>query len=961
MDDTHSIVQFLERPVQIDHFSVSATDGDQVRPLKKIISVRAQPQPYVRKYSFPSKVIQMGGKADKMENFKYFKANIRVKVVLNANPFVAGRFYLTYSPYEDQVTAARQQIYSSRAGVTAYPGVEIDVQLDNSVEIDIPYASYREAYDLTKDDTDYVTLYLFALTELMGPSSGETGAQRTGSTVVDFSIFAWFTDIDLVIPTYESLPVTLSNKQKTTTITKTIEKPLSQNDKERLVLARNLEKMKKTNKTMYEYIMNVLKPKEVSMQIQAETGKKGPIEEIAAGVGSAAGAIGGIAKKIPIIGDVVGSIADAVSTGAGIVGGIASIFGWSKPHSMDKITPLANIPGLGYTHYKGIDMGVPLALTVENELSMPTDVFPSKVDEMDLQYICSNPGVRAVIKWENTAPIGIPLRTGGGSGNSFNEGTQIVTIAPTTEEEVTIGTDKFSVCDTIPCEYVSSLFTYWRATICFKISVVKTAFHVGRLEIVFDPNMYRRKNNDEPEVDDNAYADMDTTNNYRYILDLTNETEVTIRIPYISSKQFLSTQGLINSRREWNEYDFENVLTGCLYIRPLTQLLGPETVSNYVNVIVWKWAENVDLVCPKNGRNENISIFEPMSQKFMADVKDLLPQLASTRTKREVDMQINISNKASGNEVTFFQASEDNTQALQHGAGEKISNLRVLLRTFRKLTTPLTIGAEPVVLDLQTDTEKGNDYLSYLSYMFRFFRGGVRYKGFSRDTPQQQDGRRVQIRSTLLKYGESTTAIDNGPTHTTYPDINPVHEITVPFYSQYRKLPISLAADKEVLTAALSTVSGKETVDIFRSGNDDFTFGWLVGTPQIATGMFIGAKLSEPPNGVAGGIVYSDKCDTQNWYIICEKDVTSPTALQGHPFFRRTVNVRFSSSNTNFFGNAYMIAIPIDETATELNAFPNSWFEPYDSWTVWTKNCLVQSSPGTDPKAIDLETHRKNC
>ncbi|UXD80065.1 putative capsid protein [Linepithema humile virus 1] len=952
MDDTHSIVQFLERPVQIDHFTLDTKSGDSAKPLRKIVADVSQPQPFTKKYSLPSLIIQKGGKADKMENFKYFKANMKIKVVLNANPFVAGRFYLTYSPYEEQISPSRQQKYSSRAGVTAYPGVEIDIQLDNSVEIEIPYASYREAYDLTRDDTDYVTLYLYALTELMGPAEGTT-------TFVDFTFFAWFTNVEIVIPTYQSLPTTLSLKQPIKI--QTVEKQLSKKDNERILLARNLERLNKTNKTMYDYIMNVIKPKDVSMQIQSETGKKGPISEIASGVGNAASAIGGIADKIPILGDVVGSVAKAVETGAAIVGGIASILGWSKPHSMDKVNPLVNIPGLGYTHYKGIDMGVPLALTVENELGMPTDVFPSKVDEMDLSYICSNPGVKAVIKWGKDAEVGIPLKSGKESGDSYNEGTQIVTIATTTEEQVIDNTDVYYVSDTVPCEYVSSLFSYWRATICFKISVVKTAFHVGRLEILFDPNMYPRINNDKPIVDDQFFKEKDTTNNYRYILDLTNETEITIRIPYVSAKQFLSTQGLKDSDTgNWNEYDFENCLFGCLYLRPLTKILAPETVSDYVNVIVWKWAENVALACPKNGSNDAMTIYEPVTQVQKVNRKQLKQKL--------VKMQINISNKASGNVETFFQSSETNTTALLHGCGETIENLRVLCRTFRKMTTPISLSSsKPAILNVQEDNEKGSDYLSYLSYMYRFFRGGVRYKCFSTGTVKTQadSNNRTTVRSALVKHGEKDTNMDVGPTHITFVDINPVHEVTVPFYSQYRKLPISLTADKEFMQLALSSSGDNENVDMFRSGNDDFTFGWLVGTPQLVTGSFPGGALSEPPSN-AGAEAIDDTCHVNSWYVLCgnEMTATGKQEILDHPFYRfkidRCTFHKLKNPNIGaYIYEGYVIAIPIKDGASPDDMMPNGWFVPYANF-IFNKNVL-DGNPGEDAKVISLKTHRDRC
>lgn len=814
MDDTHSIIQFLERPVRLAQFELTTATGDDSIALKPFVTDVKNPQVPIKSWQLPSDIMKIGGKDQKLQNFKYFRADVNIKLVLNANPFVAGRLFLTYSPYEDKISKQRQQRYTSRAGVTAYPGVEIDVQLDNTVEIVVPYASYREAYDLTRDVDDYVTLYLFAITDLLGPESGTT-------TIVDISVFAWFSNIELVIPTFDSIAVSPAVKE----IVRYVKADVSDNDKERIRKMRQLEKLKKTNKPIYDYIMNSI-PKDVEMQVAKEAGP-GPIEDIASKVGDIARGVGGFIDKIPIVGEVGKKVADAVGWVADAIKKVASLFGWSKPTYQEAVCPLINVPGMGYTHYKGVDMGVPLALSTQNELGAPAEIFPSALDEMDVSYVCANPGVKTVVDWSTNSTLFSPLANGKDAklANSYGQGTQVVTIGPTSEAEFDIGNKTYVLSDTVPCEFVSSLFTYWRATICFKISVVKTAFHTGRLEIFFNPGMYPRKENDKPLVDDARVASLDSTNNYKYILDITNDTEITVKIPYVSSKAFLSTKGLYNSTTsDWNEYDFENTLVGALFIRPITKLLAPPTVSDTVKVVVWKWAEDVELMCPKPGRNNYPKIFDINSANDETVVK-----------RRFVQMQINISNKANGNEVTFFDSSSapiQNQAALLRSGGEQVINFRILLRCFRSLLNTFSLTpSQPITINVQSDTEQGYDYVSYLSYIYRFFRGGVRFKFFM--TNVGNDGGSLPfVQSTLIQSGETQTVADQGPTHITYPALNPVHEVTVPYYCQYRKLPISLTNDKEYLGLQVSS-SATASAKVLRAGSDDFTFGWLVGTPQL--------------------------------------------------------------------------------------------------------------------------------
>lgn len=256
MDDTISIVRFLQRPVKLDHFKLDVTPPPSAKtvsgwkPLQSVVTT--DPQVPIVSYALPGDILSKGSKLAKTMNHYYFKADVHIKLTINTNPFVAGRFYLTYSPYEDFIVRARQQLWASRAGVTAYPGVEIDVQLDNSVEIVIPFASYKEAYVLTKDPENYVRLFLFALTPVLG--------NKDGNGAIDFTVYAWFENITLNMPTSKLPPSNEMNQIQPRVAV------ISDIDKRRLKIARALEKLKVTDPTTYKAINARL----VQFQIQAE-------------------------------------------------------------------------------------------------------------------------------------------------------------------------------------------------------------------------------------------------------------------------------------------------------------------------------------------------------------------------------------------------------------------------------------------------------------------------------------------------------------------------------------------------------------------------------------------------------------------------------------------------------------------------------------------------------------------
>nr|ACD01404.1 structural polyprotein [Israeli acute paralysis virus] len=831
MDDTHSIIQFLQRPVLIDNIEIIAgTTADANKPLSRYVLDQQNSQKYVRSWTLPSTVLKAGGKAQKLANFKYLRCDVQVKLVLNANPFVAGRMYLAYSPYDDKVDTARSVLQTSRAGVTGYPGVELDFQLDNSVEMTIPYASFQEAYDLVTGTEDFVQLYLFPITPVLGPKS------ESESSKVDISVYMWLSNISLVIPTYRINP-DIVKQGASRMVTEFVS---NSREKDAKTIADALKKVQKNNPSGYKYIMHVLtgyepEVKNVTMQVNApkmktsqkstsENPKIGPISEVASGVKTTANGI----ERIPVVGEIAKPVTTAVKWFADVVGTVAAIFGWSKPRNQQQVCPLQNVPAWGYSLYKGIDMSVPLAYDPNNELGDLKDVFPSAVDEMAIGYVCGNPAVKHVLTWKTTDVIQKPIANGDDWGGvipvgmpCYSKSIRTTSISETENRET-------EVIDAAPCEYVANMFSYWRATMCYRITVVKTAFHTGRLEIFFEPGVIPVKptvNNIGPDQDQLTGVVAPSDNNYKYILDLTNDTEVTIRVPFVSNKMFLKTAGIYGANSE-NNWNFHESFSGFLCIRPVTKLMAPDTVSDNVSIVVWKWAEDVVVVEPKPLTSGPTQVYRP-------------PPTASTAVEvLNVELQINIGNKTNENVISFFDSTDaemQNHNVLMKGCGEFIVNLRTLLRTFRTITDNwiLQANTKTPITDLTNITDaQGRDYMSYLSYLYRFYRGGRRYKFFN-TTPLKQS-QTCYIRSFLMPRNYSADEINvDGPSHITYPVINPVHEVEVPFYSQYRKIPIASTSDKGYDSSLMYFSNTATTQIVARAGNDDFTFGWMIGPPQL--------------------------------------------------------------------------------------------------------------------------------
>nr|7BC3_C Chain C, Structural polyprotein [Kashmir bee virus] len=283
----------------------------------------------------------------------------------------------------------------------------------------------------------------------------------------------------------------------------------------------------------------------------------------------------------------------------------------SKPRNQNQVMPLQNVPGWGYSLYKGIDMSVPLAYDPNNELGDLRDVFPSAVDEMAIGYVCGNPAIKHVLTWSTTDVVQNPISNGDDWGGVIPVGMPCYSKTIRAVKGAT--STKTEVMDPAPCEYVANLFSYWRATMCYRITVVKTAFHTGRLEIFFEPGSIptvRTADNLGPDQTQLNGTIAPSDNNYKYILDLTNDTEVTIKVPYVSNKMFMKTVGIYGAHDEDN-WNFDESFTGFLCIRPITKLMAPDTVSQKVSIVVWKWAEDVVVVEPKPLTSGPTQVYNP--------------------------------------------------------------------------------------------------------------------------------------------------------------------------------------------------------------------------------------------------------------------------------------------------------------------------------------------------------------
>jgi hypothetical protein len=324
----HSIKDILARPVLIKQGEfISAASSAELGGFK---------------FKFPDIIFQKSPNVvDKLNYFAYLRANVCVRILINATPFMSGRYWMFFAPFDS--TCNRKSMVSLGStfvpgtdiyfpNITGYPGVEIDLASNSPAEIKIPYCAPLSHYNLVSTQGSMGECFIVPLNLIgTGTSSVPVGSGAS------YSVYAWFEDIDVAMPTSSAATV----------------------------------------------------PSVIRAQIGSEecatTSKS--VSEVSNSVATTARGLG----KMPVF----GSAARAVDWVASAVSGAASTFGWNKPTDMSKLTSYAAIPAKGYTNANGIDNSVKLAAMPDNGLTYSDSVFSSKVDEMDIVYIAKKSSIFA--------------------------------------------------------------------------------------------------------------------------------------------------------------------------------------------------------------------------------------------------------------------------------------------------------------------------------------------------------------------------------------------------------------------------------------------------------------------------------------------------------------------------------------------------------------------------------------
>jgi hypothetical protein len=528
-----------------------------------------------------------------------------------------------------------------------------------------------------------------------------------------------------------------------------------------------------------------------------ETEESGPVSKTASIVANVAGSL----SKAPVI----GQYALATQMAAGGLATAARAFGFSRPKMIDppETRRIWQTGDLATTDQK--DTCMPLSLTAKQEVTVdPRTVGLNSEDELDFKHLCKTQSYLTKFNWSLTASNRDPLFSVRVNPMMYNISSHVF---PASSPSYNL----------TPTAFCAQPFSYWRGSMTYRFQIAASAFHKGRLLVVWDP------------MNSTTNPEMNTV--YNKILDISEDRDFTITVGWGSNLAGLLVEKSIIegadvpfkiSSTETKRTSYDN---GILTVYVLNNLVTSGTSTDPVQVIVSTcsddmefWGPNADVV-PR-------TTYTPQSGE-LEESPDDAPDDSPTNEDVGGDHEDSIFRVLAGDRISSFRPLLKRYQLLRVISGYENGGVsgdfyRVYWNT--KLDGRIQITAGDV---------RPTPLLDYCRYAFSGQRGSYRYKFlpyyFSRDagvigtrseyatsdiTKQiAPSGNDALITQKMWQFSLAGEVVSNSAA-------GKIVEMEMPYYSWWRFDPVVNNNDRNLEYAATATM---EVLTDARP-NDPFSF-----------------------------------------------------------------------------------------------------------------------------------------
>jgi len=309
----------------------------------------------------------------------------------------------------------------------------------------------------------------------------------------------------------------------------------------------------------------------------------GPVSKIASAIARGSDLL----SQAPVI----GSYMTATSFAATAVSSIASTFGYTKVPVIGNIQAFKNLPFHGLSTSDQPDVTEKLSLDSKNELTIDNTVIgDTQEDSLCISNFVQRSSYLDQFTWQASDAPGTLLWNSFVSPVLFSQTIQ-------TYQNIIQGT---------PMWLASTMFNSWRGDVIFDFKILCTKFHRGRLRFSWDPtgNISNTLNS--------------TSMVFNHIMDITEDTSVSIRVPYIAATSYLDVS------KDLADIYYTTVplvstslagVNGILTVRVLNDQTSPVAAADIVIMASVRGAENLEFANPQQ-IDDTINFYTVQSEEI---------------------------------------------------------------------------------------------------------------------------------------------------------------------------------------------------------------------------------------------------------------------------------------------------------------------------------------------------------
>lgn len=593
---------------------------------------------------------------------------------------------------------------------------------------------------------------------------------------------------------------------------------------------------------------------------------------------------GVFAKSVKRFAKQIGSVATSVGD---VVASVGNWLGWSKPQLSHSGESVVIRPTQYFGNTNGIDHSHVLSLDLMNNVDEYPALAGSDLDELSFDFVKRIPQFIGAFQYNQKNKITMSS-TGVGDDylwscfvlpNYINPACFKIQYTGKFGDEEAVASNIVSIQNPTSLGYACAPFAYWTGSLVYTFRFVKTNYNSGRVEISFHPFFYSKNYGGHliPAPDNQRFQYA-----YKVVVDLEQNSEVSLTVPYVSPQQwkalsYYNQKWFVNPCKDttdWSALELDEVArcsTGLLWVRALTSLhtQGAVAPTSILCLVECRAGDDFAVQCPSTTRYIPLTT-TPNSQSGRVYAT------SGTMDTRTRALEGFLPPSITGNDQDM---ERDDTQLLC--AGEIFHNFRqyikrnMFVRAIYQTQGNSAVTLYPnefiipprVSLDIYSYTSGSTvtyfqvfnipnwpSPLSYVSGMYCFYRGGVRFKIVSTSYTGAISEGLTSVRLEVAPYTGVPTEIApktveynaiqtfSSPVHYEQKDKN-IGEFQVPYYSPtLQSVPWSIRGGYlydnplpylKVTSSAVSNSGSRAYANfhIATSASDDFDLGYFLGSP----------------------------------------------------------------------------------------------------------------------------------